>query len=221
MHYRAPMRAAMGSVGLAFALLVAMAAVRPAGATEASANATTLAARALAECERGRLAADRTEREAAFARGLEMAEEAVALDDDEAAAHFAVFCNKGELLRLDGEKLSSVFELRAVMRELDRTLALEPDHLKAMASKGILLMRLPRMLGGDAEEGEALLRRVIARDPTAFASRLALAERCRTRGQLEEARTYAGRALEIANERGLDDEVEEAEATLAKIDSAR
>lgn len=221
MQYRAPMRASMGPVGLAFALLVAMAVVRPADAIEASTDAATLAARSLAECERGRVAANRATREEAFAKGLELAERAVALDDEEAAAHFAVFCNKGELLRLDGEKLSSVFEFRAVMRELDRTLALEPGHLKAMASKGILLMRLPRMLGGDAEEGEALLRRVIARDPTAFASRLALAERCRTRGQLDEARAYAGRALEIASARGLDDQVEEAEATLAKIDSAR
>jgi tetratricopeptide (TPR) repeat protein len=215
------MRAAMGPGGLAFALLLAMTALRPAAAIEAGGATAALSARSLAECERGRLATDRTVREEAFARGLEMAERAVELNDGDAAAHFAVFCNKGEMLRLDGEKLSSVFELRAVMRELDRTLALEPGHLKAMASKGILLMRLPRMLGGDAKEGEALLRRVIARDPTAVASRLALAERCRTRGQLDEARTYAGRALEIANERGLVDKVEEAEATLAKIDSAR
>lgn len=215
------MRAALGSVGLAVAVVAALGLARPAEAIETKATASTLSARSLAECERGRQAPDRSTREAAFAKGLELAERAVALDDDDASAHFAVFCNKGEILRLDGEKISSVFEFRDVMRELDRTLALEPDHLKAMASKGILLIRLPRLLGGDAEAGEALLRKVTARDPNALSSRLALAERCREQGQLAEARSYAGRALEIANERGLVDKVEEAEATLAKIDSAR
>jgi tetratricopeptide (TPR) repeat protein len=215
------MRAAMASVGVAFALGLGLGVARPAPAVEVTAPDSTLSARSLAECERGRHSDDRATREVAFARGLDLAERAVALNDEDAAAHFAVFCNKGEMLRIDGEKLSSLFELRAVLRELDRTLALEPGHLKAMASKGILLLRLPRLLGGDPAAGEALLRRVIARDPTALASRLALAERCRTRGELEEARAYAGRALEIANERGLDDKVEEAQATLAKIDSAR
>lgn len=215
------MRAAMASVGVAFALVLVLGTVRPAPAVEANTLNSTLSSRALAECERGRDSADRATREAAFTHGLELAERAVALNDEDAAAHFAVFCNKGEMLRIDGEKLSSVFELRAVLRELDRTLALDPGHLKAMASKGILLLRLPRLLGGDPATGEALLRKVIARDPMAVSSRLALAERCRTRGELEEARAYAGRALEIANERGLDDKVEEAEATLAKIDSAR
>jgi tetratricopeptide (TPR) repeat protein len=215
------MRAAPSRLVLAAAVLASLGVVRPAVAVEGRTTAASLSAQSLAVCERGRLATDRDEREADFAKGLEMAEQAVALDDDDAGAHFAIFCNKGEMLRLDGEKLSSVFELRSVLRELDRTLALQPDHLKAMASKGILLIRLPRMLGGDAAAGEALLRRVIARDPNALSSRLALAERCRTRGDLDEARAYAGRALEIANERGLVDKVEEAEATLAKIDSAR
>jgi len=184
-------------------------------------DAESLAARSIAECERGRRATDREAREAAFLRGLELAEAAVEANDDAASAHFGIFCNKGELLRIDGEKISSVLEFRTVMRELDRTLAIDPGHLQAMASKGILLMRLPRLLGGNASAGEAMLREVVARDPGALASRLELAERCRTRGELDEARTFAGRALEIANERGLVDKVEEAEATLAKIDSSR
>ena len=39
-----------------------------------------------------------------FERGEALATQAVALDDENADAHFAVFCNLGELLRLDGEK---------------------------------------------------------------------------------------------------------------------
>ena len=211
------MRIAVRLGQVAVALTALLVVVRPALAVDS----TSLASRSIAECERGRRAPDREAREAAFTKGLALAEAAVRADDDDASAHFGVFCNKGELLRIDGEKISSVLEFRSVIHELDRTLAIEPDHLQAMASKGILLMRLPRLLGGDAQAGEAMLREVVARDPGALASRLALAERCRSRGELDEARTFAGRALEIANERGLVDKVEEAEATLAKIDSAR
>ena len=211
----------MGPGRVAIALIATVAVVRTAPAIESTTTAGSLAARSLAECERGRRESTRAERAAAFEAGLALAERAVHMDDADASAHFAVFCNRGEQLRLDGEKLSSFMEFRSVMRELDRTLDLDPHHLKAMASKGILLMRLPRLLGGDAATGEQILREVVARDPGALASRLALAERCRSRGEMHEARAFAGRALEIASERGLDDKVEEAEATLAKIDAAR
>lgn len=203
------------ALGLALALLAATAAP----ASERSGSDPELAARALAECEHGRAATDRATREQAFTTGRRLAEQAVELNENSAAAHFALFCNMGELLRLDGEQLSSIFKFRRVMSELDRTLALDPNHLKAKASKGILLVRLPRMLGGDSETGEQLLRQVVEADASAVASRIVLAERCQERGDISEALAYAERALEVASERGEDDRVEEALAVLAKIES--
>src|SRR5439155_106677 len=97
-------------------------------------------------------------------------------------AHFALFCNLGELMRLDGENLSQIFQLRRLMAEVDRTLELNPNHVDAMAAKGTLLVRLPRLLGGDSARGEAMLREVLARDPNAFTTRLALANVCEARG---------------------------------------
>jgi hypothetical protein len=180
-----------------------------------------ISARALSECERGRKSPYRKVREEAFTTGKRLAERAVELNDQSAAAHFALFCNMGEILRLDGEQLSSVFKFRGVMRELDRTLALDPGHLKAMASKGILLVKLPRMLGGDTKTGERLLRQVIEADSNAVSSRIVLAERCQARGDTQEAMAYAQRALEVASGQGRVDKVEEARAVLAKIESDR
>jgi len=180
-------------------------------------SAASLAAAARVECETGRRAADRQARKDHFDRGQALAERAVALDDNNADAHFAVFCNLGELMRLDGENLSQVFLLRRLMSELDRTLALNPDHVDAMAAKGTLLVRLPRLLGGNSARGEAMLREVLLRDPTAFNSRLTLANLCEARGDRDEALIFATRALQIAREQGRADKVAEAQTVLAEL----
>ena len=176
---------------------------------------------ARSECEGGRRTADRAARKAHFDRGQALAERAVALDDNSADAHFALFCNLGELMRLDGENLSQVFQLRRLMAELDRTLELDPNHVDAMAAKGTLLVRLPRLLGGDSVKGEAMLRQVLLRDPNAFTTRLALANVCEARGDRQEALAFAARALQIAREQGRADKVAEAQAALSELRATR
>ena len=187
------------------------------GVVRAEETAADLAKSARAACEEGRRAASRDQRQQAFERGQALAERAVALDDASAAAHFALFCNMGELMRLDGESLSSVFELRRLMAEVDRTLELDPRHSDAMAAKGTLLVRLPRLLGGDATKGEALLRRAIELDPNAFSCRLVLAKQVDARGDRDEAVAFATRALQIAREQGRADKIAQAQATLAEL----
>lgn len=176
-----------------------------------------LARRARTECERGRRTEARDDRKAHFERGKSFAEQAVSQDDSNAEAHFALFCNVGELMRLDGESLSSIFALRQLMAELDRTLALKPDHTDALAAKGTMLLRLPRLLGGDPTTGEQLLREVIRQDPNAFTTRLTLAKTCKARGDRDEAVAFAERALQIAKAQGRADKVAEAQATLAEL----
>jgi cytochrome c-type biogenesis protein CcmH/NrfG len=108
-----------------------------------------------------------------------------------------------------------------MMAELDRTLELDPGHVDAKASKGTLLIRLPRLLGGDVQKGEAMLRDVIRLDPTSFNSRLVLARTCSDRGDRQEAIAFATRALEIAKEQGHADKVAEAQTVLAELRAGR
>ena len=114
---------------------------------------------AMKECNTGRVTQDRTSRVGHFEKGQALGEQAVALDDRSADAHFALFCNLGELMRVDGEvNITSVMGFRRITKELDRTLEHAPDHLDALSAKGTFLLRLPSLLGGDREKGEKLLR---------------------------------------------------------------
>ena|SRR2546422_8751789 len=207
--------------GLPSAVLMAsLCLVAGSGAAWAESSAS-LASAARTECEVGRRAPDRDNRKQHFDRGQLLAERAVVLDDRNADAHFALFCNMGELMRLDGESLSSAFGLRRLLAEVDRTLELNPQHTDALAAKGTLLLRLPRLFGGNAQKGEAMLREVIQKDPNAVTSRLTLARTCEARGERAEAMAFASRALQIAREQGRADKIAEAQATLAELRASR
>jgi tetratricopeptide (TPR) repeat protein len=202
-----------------------MVAAVAAGSLPAVARADELAAGfaadALEACERGRRAEDAATRRAWFNRGRMLGERAVALDDESAETHFALFCNLGELLRVDGERLTSLLEFRRMMAELERTLEIRPDHVDALAAKGVLLIRLPYLLGGDTEKGEALLHEVIRRDPTAVTSRLTLAELYRRRGDREGAVALAAAALQSARATGQADDAETALVLLTELGATR
>ena len=180
-------------------------------------SAASLAQQALNDCESGRQTTDRAERQRRYDHGAQLAERAVALDDLSADAHFALFCNRGERMRIDGETIRDVIGLRALLRELDRTLELKPDHAGALSAKGTFLVRLPRLLGGDVDRGEAMLHRVITLDPTAVTARISLARVCEYRGRRDEGIEYARRALQFAKELGRADKVVEAQAMLAEL----
>jgi tetratricopeptide (TPR) repeat protein len=176
-----------------------------------------LSATAMQECEHGQIATARDQRVAHFERGQAIAERAVTLDEKNAAAHFAIFCNLGEMLRIDGEKITSLLGFRKMMQELDRTLELDPNHLDALSSKGVLLMRLPSLLGGDVPKGQKMLERVLREDPTCITARLTLSEVYAERGNRTDAVALAAQAREIARTSGRADKVAKADATLAKL----
>ena len=182
--------------------------------TMAESSGGTLPKQALDQCHQGRLAKDRDTRLAHFQQGQRLGEQAVGEDEGSADAHFALFCNLGELLRIDGETLTSLFGLRRMMKELDRTLEIAPTHLEAISAKGTLLVKLPSLLGGDVKQGERLLEQVIDQAPQAVNARLALARvRCE-RGQHAEAAVLASAALVIAQKQKQMDFIPEAEAML-------
>ncbi len=202
-----------GARGLAAA--VALLTAHPVLATAESPQ--DLAKQSVDICHQGRAAKDRTEREALYTKGQALAEQAIEGNDNLVDAHYGMFCNLGELLRLDGEKITSVFKLRRLMAELDRTLELDPTHLDALATKGTLLVRLPALLGGDPPKGEKMLREVVKRDDNALTSRITLARTLEERGDKEEALPLAQRAMQIARAQGRADKIAECQAVLTDL----
>lgn len=197
----------LAAVGLAFQPV----------SVSAEETAKELAKRALHACEQGRSATDRHVRLAYFQDGQAVAEQAVASDDHSADAHFALFCNLGEQLRLDGESVTSVFGFRKMMSELDRTLELDPAHIDAISAKGTLLVKLPSLLGGDLKKGEQLLQQVVKQAPKSVNARLALAKvRCE-RGHHHEAMMLASDALAIAKKHKRATFIPEATAVLEQV----
>lgn len=116
---------------------------------------------ALALCDAATRETDRQVSLTLLDRGLATAESAIGEDDADAAAHFAVFCNLGRQLQLRSIGLLTFFDVRRLRREIDRTLELAPHSPGVLTAKGVLLLRLPRLLGGDTSEGERLIRRAL------------------------------------------------------------
>ncbi len=116
---------------------------------------------ALAFCHAAARETDLGARARLLDRGLAEAEAAVAADDADAAGHFAIFCNLGRRLQLRPLGWGSLANVRRVRRAIDRALRLAPDSPQALTGKAVLLLELPRLLGGDAREGERLLRRAL------------------------------------------------------------
>jgi tetratricopeptide (TPR) repeat protein len=173
---------------------------------------------AMQECHLGRIAQERAVRLAHFEKGQRIGEQAVAIDDESASAHFALFCNLGELMRIDGElNLTSVMGFRRMMKELDRTLELAPEHLDALSAKGTFLVRLPSILGGDSDRGEQLLQQVIKRAPRAVNARLSLAKSYCSRGHHHDAMILASEALSLAQAQQRADLIPEATRVVAQV----
>ena len=180
-------------------------------------SAQVLTKQAMDECQEGRRAKDSKIRLAHFERGRALAEKAVELDNRSADAHFALFCSIGERMRANGEVLFSVFEYGLMTDSLEQTLRLNPNHIDALSSKGTILIEVPRLLGGDPEKGEAMLRQVIKADPESINARMVVARTCAERGEYEEAFDLAKNALELARAANREDLLPEAEKTFYDI----
>jgi hypothetical protein len=144
-------------------------------AAQPDAGGAAPVAQALAACSGADLR-PAAERRVALSRALEIAEGAIADDDRDAAAHFAVFCTLGRAAEIDGVGPGGFATLRRLQREIDRTLELAPEWPDALAAKAAMLLRLPGWLGGDAVQAEQLARRAVARAPGLAEARDVLAQ---------------------------------------------
>jgi hypothetical protein len=195
--------------------LVPLLAVAFVAAADQRPEGTPASRAALAACTRVRDAPE-ADQERLYGEVLAEAERAVAADDGDALAHFAVFCSLGGRMQRQGISLAALSNLRRLRREIDRTLALAPDYADALAGKGSLLCETPWLLGGDPAAGEVLLRRAIVLDPEWVRPRLTLAEALLARGERAEAATVAREALALAEREQDAEKVVDARALLER-----
>ncbi len=181
-------------------------------------SAQVLARRAIECLRRGEDGVSKQNRLVAYREGLDLAQRAVAADDRNADAHFAVFANHGRLLLEEG-KVPNPFNMVDVNRELDRALQLNPNHVDALISKGGLYRQLPWLLGGSLKKAEACLTRAIALDANAVGGRIELAETYRDMGQPERGVPLLEKAIEIAQQVGKFRQLAEARALLVQFES--
>ena len=181
-------------------------------------SSQVLATRALECLHRGDEGVSKQGRIAAYREGFDLAQRAVAADDRNADAHFAIFANHGRLLLEEGT-VPNPFNLVEVNRELDRALQLNPNHVDALIAKGGLYRQLPWMLGGSLKKAEACLTRAIELDPKAVGGRIELAATYRDMGKSERSVPLLEKAIEVAEQVGKYRHLAEARALLAEIES--
>jgi tetratricopeptide (TPR) repeat protein len=131
---------------------------------------------ALALCDAAARRPDDATRSSLLERGLALAEAAVSADPADAAGHFAIFCTLGRRVQFHPLSWRSLGAVRRARRAIDRALALAPNSPQVLTAKGIMLLELPRLLGGDADEGGRLLRRALEVAPGFAAAERAIAE---------------------------------------------
>jgi len=183
------------------------------------ASGSALAREAVTLCLDALKAKDDDARDAMLERGLTTAERAVAADDRDAKAHFAVFCNLGRQLEAKGVSLAGVTGVKRVLAEIDRAIALQPAFVDAVTAKGALLVRLPALLGGDADEGERLIRRAVEMAPNNPSARLQLVKALLEKGEKDAARAEVRTVLALADRRGSPAEASEAHAIAEQLGS--
>jgi hypothetical protein len=168
-------------------VLVAVTVLGLAGLVQAVPSGSSAARQALTLCGRAD-GVSGEERAQALARGMELAEGALAADSKDALAHFAIVCNLGKQMETSGLGLGQLLSLRRLRHEMDATLELAPNDPDALVAKGALLLRLPRWFGGDTAQAEVLLRRALAAEPDNDTARCYLGKALLARGAEDEAR---------------------------------
>ena len=166
--------------------------------------------------DEGEEAPDDATRRSRYEAARDHAARAVAAMPKSADAHFVHFAAAGRLAQMKGVAKLAI-EIIDLNKELDLVLELDPDHANALAARGGMFMRLPRLLGGDKSKGVAYLERAVALDATAIGKRLELAEAYRAIGRDGDAARVAADARRVAVAEHREDKVAACDKFLADV----
>ena len=207
-------------IALGLALLTGLIVVRPVARASASPesrrDAQNLAEQALTCLHRGEDAVDKQQKLDAYQQGLDLAQRAVELDEENSDAHFAIFGNKGRILLLEGVTPNPI-SLLQVNRDLERALELNPNHADALTAKGGLYRQLPWVLGGSLSVAESCLTKAIELDPDAVSARIELAATYRDMGYPERGVPLLKTAATIAERQGKRRQLAEARELMREL----
>ena len=147
--------------------------------------------------DEGERSTDDDSRRKAYETSKQHADRAVAVMPASADAHFAQFAAEGRIAQLGGIAVAAL-QLVKLNNQLDEVLRLDPNHANALAARGGMLMKLPRLFGGNTTKGVEYLERAVSLDDTAVGKRLELAEAYNIVGRPSDASTTAQDALATA-----------------------
>jgi tetratricopeptide (TPR) repeat protein len=111
---------------------------------------------------------------AAYDRGREIGKRAVELAPRNPEAHVWYGINTGRWGLTKGV-MRSLFLLPTVRQEVDATLTLDPQNLRALALSGNVFLEVPGLFGGDREKAEQQFRKALELDPRFTVARVDLA----------------------------------------------
>jgi tetratricopeptide (TPR) repeat protein len=205
-----------GALGLIVTASLPVVAQSSATAMERGEAAQDLASRAIVLMKQGEDEVSADAKLVAYREGLALAKRALAIDDNNADAHFALFASEGRIMLLEGVTPNPVTLLK-VNKELERCLDLNPNHSDALAAKGGLYRQLPWMLGGNLDKAEEHLKRSIAIDPNAVGARIELARTYRDKGKPELCAPLLTKAAELAQRMNKERQLSEARQMLAEL----
>jgi len=208
---------------LAVTLVLAAGPLRAAAVDTPSAEhkqkAQEFARQALDCLRRGEDAATEAAKVSAYRDGIDLAKQAVRLDETNVDAQFALFASEGRVALSEGI-IPNPMNLYKARNQLDHILELDPNYADALAAKGGLYRQLPWALGGDLEVAEECLTRAIELNPEAIGARIELAATYRDMGYPERARPLLVKAVDIAKKQGRDQRLQQANHLLSEIEQA-
>jgi len=109
-------------------------------------------------------AADRERKISLWEKGVEYGERAVKVNPEGKEGHFYLMSNMGSLARSKGA-LSSLWKFRRIKKEMDKTLALDPNFPPVLVARAQYLTEMPSIFGGDEAEAIRLYKRALEVDP--------------------------------------------------------
>jgi len=145
-------------------------------------------------------------------KGVEYGLRAIEANPDGKEGHFYYMANIGAIAQLKGT-LTSLWRLRKIKREMDRTLEIDPNYPPALLARAQYLMEMPGVLGGDKQEAMRLCERVIELDPDHLPTYVTLARLLAAEGRYDEAVVNLNKVLLCEEPRQ--------EANFLKIDRPR